>query len=187
MRTIAWLARLSVAVGCAAACVLAVTGCGSSARPEPQIKLRITTPVDGTTVTTGSITLTGTVSPLGTSVLVLGRTVPVTHGGFTTTVTLQPGSNLVDVLAGARRAQGAMTATRVYRQVLITIPNVDSDSPAAAKSALAALGLHPQTHNTDSIFDFLIPTSAAVCGTSPAAGHRVLPGAEVTITISKTC
>jgi Glucodextranase, domain B/PASTA domain len=186
MRTIRLLARPSALVGCLVAVAVAVGGCGTE-RPEPTIQLRITTPLDGTSVTDGSITVAGSVSPVGTTVLVLGRSVPVRRGSFSTTVPLSPGSNLVDVLAGADRARAAMTAVRVYRQVLVTIPNVDSDSPADAAKALEALGLHTRIHNTDSLFDFLIPTSPAVCGTVPAANHRVLPGATVTITIAKTC
>jgi hypothetical protein len=170
------------------ACLLAIAGCGTkAAAPEPQVQLQLTTPVDGTTVTDGSITIAGKVSPAGTRVLVLGQPVTVTGGEFTKTVPLQPGSNLVDVLAGGDRARAAMTAVRVYRQVLVTIPNVSNDSPSTAVRALEALGLHARTDNTDSFLDFLIPSSYGICSMSPAPGNRVLPGTLVTIKISKTC
>jgi hypothetical protein len=179
--------RLTVLATAAAASV-ALTACGAAAsRPEPQIHLQVSEPVDGAVVTSDSVTLTGNVTPLATSVLVLGHRVAVTHGSFSTQVALQPGSNLVDVLAGAAHDRAAMTAVRVYRQILVTIPNVSNDSPPNAAKALVALGLHVKLKDTDPFYAFLIPNGQGVCGTSPPAGHRVDPGATVTISVSKTC
>jgi PASTA domain/Glucodextranase, domain B len=172
-----------LAIGAAAA----LAGCGSAARPEPQIHLDLSAPSDGSVVTSGSVTLSGTVSPVGARVLVLGRRVAVTRGSFTTQVALQPGSNLLDVLAGAAHDRAAMTAVRAYRQILVTIPDVSNDSPPNAAEALVALGLHVKLKDTDPFYAFLIPGGQGVCGTSPSAGHRVDPGATVTISVSKTC
>jgi hypothetical protein len=172
------------ALACSAA-VLA--GCGATARPAPQVQLRISAPADGATVTSGSIAVSGNVSPAGTSVLVLGHSVQVSGGAFSAHVALAPGSNLIDVLAGAGRDRAAMTALRIDRQVLVAIPNVDNDSPSGAVQALHALGFATRVNNTDSFFDFLIPGSPGVCGTSPPGGHRVAPGTLVTVSVSKTC
>lgn len=172
-------------VGVLTAALLAA--CGGTARPEPQIQLQLSEPVDGATVTNGSVTVSGSVSPTGARVLVLGHAIATSHGTFSTRVQLQPGMNLVDVLAGAVHAKAAMTAVRVYRQVLVTVPNVSNDSPSSAAKALEALGLHVHTDDTDPFYSFLIPESKGVCGTSPRAGRRVLPGTTVTLSVSKTC
>jgi hypothetical protein len=162
-------------------------GCGAAARSEPQIQLHLSEPADGVVVTSASVTVSGSVSPAGARVLVLGRVIPTAHGTFSTQVQLQPGTNLVDVLAGAVRAKAAMTAVRVYRQILVTVPNLGNDSPATATKALQALGLKVHVVDTDPFYSFLIPGSKGVCGISPNSGHRVLPGTTVTITESKTC
>ncbi len=180
--------RTFTVLAAVAAASVALSACGSAApHPEPQIHLQVSEPVDGAVVSSGSVTLSGSVTPLATSVLVLGRRVSVTRGSFSTQVALQPGSNLLDVLAGAVRDQAAMTAVRVYRQILVTIPNVSNDSPPNAAKALVALGLHVKLNDTDPFYSFLIPGGQGVCGTSPGAGRRVDPGATVTISVSKTC
>jgi hypothetical protein len=176
-----------IATATATAVAVALAGCGAASRPEPQIHVQVSEPVDGTTVTSGSVTVTGSVTPVAGTVLVLGRQVSVSHGSFSAQVQLQPGSNLLDVLAGAAHAKAAMTAVRVYRQILVTIPDVSNDSPPNAAKALGALGLHVQLKDTDPFYSFLIPGGQSVCGTSPSAGHRVDPGATVTISVSKTC
>lgn len=117
----------------------------------------------------------------------LGRAIATDRGEFTTQVQLQPGSNLVDVLAGAAHDNAAMTAVRVYRQILVTIPNVSNDSPDGAAKALVALGLQVRLKDTNPFYAFLIPGGQGVCGTSPGSGHRVLPGTTVTVSVSKTC
>jgi hypothetical protein len=180
--------RRFTTVAAAAAATLVLAACGTTAsRPEPQIHLQVSEPIDGAVVTSSSVTLSGNVTPPASTVLVLGRRVDVTHGSFNTQIALQPGSNLVDVLAGAAHDRVAMTAVRVYRQILVTIPNVSNDSPPNAAKALVALGLQVKLKDTDPFYSFLLPVSQGVCGTSPSAGHRVDPGATVTISVSKTC
>jgi hypothetical protein len=164
-----------------------LAGCGTAARPEPQIHLQLSEPVDGAVVTSGSVTVSGSVSPLSASVLVLGHAIATAHGTFSTQVQLQPGTNLVDVLAGAVHDKAAMTAVRVYRQILVTIPKVTNDSPDGATKALEGLGLHVHIDDTDPFYSFLIPGSRDVCSTNPGAGRRVLPGTTVTVSVSKTC
>jgi hypothetical protein len=167
---------------------LLLVGCGATARPEPQIHLSVAAPADGTVVTNGSVTVSGSVSPVGARVLVLGQPVATAQNGtFSAEVQLQPGTNLVDVLAGAVHDKAAMTAVRVYRQILVTVPNVSNDSPNAATKALQALGLHVKINDTDPFYSFLIIGSKDVCGISPSPGRRVAPGTTITISVSKTC
>jgi hypothetical protein len=176
---------LSLAV--ATVLAVALASCGAASHPEPQIHLQLSAPADGAVVTSSSVMVSGSVTPVSARVLVLGRAVQVAHGGFSARVQLQPGPNLLDVLAGAERAKAVMTALRVYRQILVTIPNVSNDSPENAAKALAALGLHVSVKDTDPFYAFLIPVGQSVCGTSPPTGSRVLPGATVTLSVSKTC
>jgi PASTA domain/Glucodextranase, domain B len=165
-----------------------LAGCGAAARPQPRIHLNLAAPTDGTVVTNGSVTVSGSVSPVGARVLVLGQSVATAQNGtFSAEVQLQPGTNLVDVLAGAAHDKAAMTAVRVYRQILVTVPNVSNDSPSVATKALQALGLHVQIDDTDPFYSFLIIGSKDVCGISPGAGRRVPPGTKITISVSKTC
>ncbi len=170
-----------------AALCCALAGCGAGAKPETTVQVHVTAPTDGTRVSTGSITVTGSVTPTAAGVLVLGQKVPVSRGTFTTDVTLQPGNNIIDVLAGAPHAVAAMAAVRVYRQVEVTVPEVSGDSPSAATRALRAAGLVAQIQNNGNFFDFLLPSSPQVCSSSPAAGHSVPPGSAVTLSVSKTC
>jgi PASTA domain/Glucodextranase, domain B len=173
---------------CAIAALSAgLIGCGTNLKPEPQIHLQIAGPADGATVTVGSVLITGSVSPAGARVLVGGQAVSVTRGAFSWRVSLAPGTNIVDVLAGAPHAQAAMTAVRVYRQVYVSVPDVSGESPGSATQALRGLGLVARIQNIGHFYDFLLPTSPSVCGTSPPAGHSVLPGSTVTVSVSKTC
>lgn len=170
------------------ACLIALDGCGAASRPERQVRLRLGGPADGTRVHTGSITLTGTVSPAGAIVLVLGHRVPVVRGGFTAQVPLSPGTNIVDVLAGAPRAQAAMNAVHVVRVVYVPVPDLAGADPSDAQHQLAAIGLRPHVHNSDDFFDSLLPLiSDHVCSTSPSAGTKVPPDSQITISVSKTC
>lgn len=171
-----------IAVG---ACAAAISGCGSSAhRPYQRIRLHISAPP---TVHTGTATIAGTVAPATATVLVLGRRVQVREGSFTTAVSLAPGTNIVDVLAGAPRERDAMSAVRVFRQVYVTVPDLSGDTPSAAQRQLTTLGLVADINKDDAFFSFLIPGGDSVCGTDPARGARLAPGSTVTVAVSKTC
>jgi hypothetical protein len=166
----------------------ALAGCGTASKPLPQLKLQLSAPTAGTRVTSGSVVVSGTVSPaVGASVLVVGQHVTVTGGGFSTSVALQPGSNLIDVLAAAPRTRAAMTALRVYRLVDVTVPDLSGDTPGAATRALRALGFEARVQNSDQFFDFLLPISPEVCSSSPPAGRSLPPGSVVTLSVAKTC
>jgi beta-lactam-binding protein with PASTA domain len=162
-------------------------GCGTAAVHPTQTRLSVSAPADGTRVTSGSIVVSGTVSPPQATVLVVGRSVPVVGGAFTTRVTLAPGQNILDVLAGTTGAAPAMTAVRVYRQVQVDVPSLSGDSASAAASALQSVGLAARIVDNEPFYGFLLPGSPSVCSTSPPAGRSVAPGTVVTVTVSKTC
>jgi bacillopeptidase F len=157
-------------------------------RPLAPLRLQLSSPADGTRVTSDSVTVAGSVSPpSAASVLVVGQRVALTGGTFSARVAVQPGSNIIDVLAGAPHARATMTAVRVYRLLDVTVPDLSGDSPSAATRALHALGLQFRFHDEDGFFDFLLPNSPQVCGSSPPAGRSVEPGSVVTLSVAKTC
>ncbi len=168
---------------------LLIAGCGSntSAPAEVPVHLSLSSPADGARLTAQSVLVSGTVSPAGATVLVAGRGVPVSAGAFQARVTLSPGQNIVDVLAGAPRARAAMAAVRVFRQVNVPVPSVTGDTVAAAKATLRARGLVARTVENEPFYSFILPGSPVVCTTSPSAGRRVAPGSTVTVNVSKSC
>ena len=151
------------------------------------MQLHLDAPVDGTRIFADSIAVSGSVSPPSASVLVLGRRVAVTAGSFSARVALKPGTNLVDVLAGAPQVQEAMNVVRVFRELPVTVPDLGGNSPSGAERQLEALGLVPRMHDSDGGLDFLLPIPRQVCSTSPAAGRGVAPGSTVDVTVSKFC
>ena len=70
--------------------------------PEPQVRLELGSPADGSIVRTESVEIRGTVQPRGAHVQVLGREVAVDGGSFRAEVPLEPGANLIDISADAR-------------------------------------------------------------------------------------
>jgi hypothetical protein len=172
---------------CAGACA-ALSGCGATTKPSTPLRLQLTSPADGADVTSTSVLVSGTVTPTtAANVFVLGQSVAVSHGAFTARVQLQPGTNIIDVLAGAPHAVAAMAAVRVYRQVEVTIPALAGQSPSAATRALRGAGLVPRIQNDSQLFDFLLPNPPLVCNSTPPAGRSVPPGTAVTLSVSKTC
>ena len=165
-----------------------LAGCGAAAAP-PRAPARITiaSPSDGTRLSQDTVTLSGTVSPGVAAVLVGGRRVPVVRGAFNARVTLVPGANVVDVLAGSDRAPAAMTAVRVYRQVTVAVPDVVGASPTDAEAQLTSRGLKSATRSAGSGFDFLLPLSVQVCATNPAPATQVQPGSTVQLLTGKVC
>lgn len=149
--------------------------------------LTINSPTDNVRTLAGQVSVSGTVAPAAATVLVAGKAVAVSSGSFTTSVPVNPGSNVVDVLASAPRALSAMTAVRVYRQVLITIPNLGGDSPGQATAQLTGIGLVPKVQQGGGFLEPLIPGSPQVCQTYPAAGRAVMPGSTVQVQVAKLC
>jgi hypothetical protein len=172
----------------AALAAIALAGCGGSKKPATPVRLSVDAPADMTLVHDSSVELHGVVAPADARVTVEGRDVAVSGGRFSAQVPLLPGTNLVDVIAGAKGgARPAMVALRVRRQVNVPVPDLTGYTPSDAKDALAGLGLRADVKQASGFFDFLIPENARVCQTDPPAGSRVSPGTKVTVLASKVC
>lgn len=136
----------------------------------------------------GTVEVHGTVSPPTARVLIEGKDVAVSSGRFTARVELLPGTNLIDVEAGAPGgARPAMVALRVRRQVQVAVPDLTGNAPSDAKDALAGLGLTPDIKKAGGLLELLLPEDARVCGTDPQAGTNVNPGTKVTVFVAKAC
>jgi hypothetical protein len=152
------------------------------------VKLTLRSPVDGVRVSAGVETISGVVLPRKARVLVAGQSVsPGADGRFSASVALVPGMNLVDVIASAPHAPPAMTTIRVIRYVLITVPHVNGESPAAAIRAIRGAGLTPQVDGNSDPFAFLFPLQDQVCSQTPNAGERVVADRTVTIQLGQFC
>lgn len=173
----------------AVAIAVFVCACGSAADPPAApVKLSLSAPTDGSQIDTDTATVSGAVSPRTARVLVFGHVVkPDADGGFSTTVSLTPGSNLIDVIASAPHARPAMTAVRVTRYVLVSVPDVTGESPKSAATAIRDAWLKPQVHGSSDPFNFLIPLSDVVCSQSPQGGAHVNPDSTVTLQLGKVC
>jgi Glucodextranase, domain B/PASTA domain len=151
------------------------------------VRLTIETPAVSSTTLAGEVLVTGRVAPPTATVLVAGQRVAVSSGSFSVQVPLRRGPNVVDVIAGAAQALGAMTAVRVYREVPVAIPDLTGDSPSEAVTRLGTLGLTSKVQEASGLIESLIPVAAQVCSTTPPVGRQVPPGSEVTVQVGKLC
>jgi hypothetical protein len=185
LRRAACLASL-VAVGAAL-----LSGCGGSDPPPRQptehVRLQVTAPSDGSTLRRGTADVRGSVSPRSSSVSVLGRPALVIDGRFTVVVPLEPGVNVIDVIATAPRRLPTLTALRVTRDVLVTVPVLDGVLEDDVDARLEPLGLHAQVEHGGGLFDVLRSGPRTVCEQDPAAGARVRRGDEVHVVVAKRC
>ena len=168
---------------------VAVAGCGKSEKkPAPPVRLSVDAPADMSLLREQSVEVHGIVSPATADVKVEGKDVAVSAGRFSTSVDLQPGTNLIDVVAGAPGgARPAMVAVRVRREVKVSVPDLVGVTPSDAKDTLAGLGLEADVKESSGILDFLLPEDARVCQTDPPAGSDVNPGSTVTVFAAKSC
>ena len=170
------------------AAAAAIGGCGASQKAAPPVRLTVDGPPDMALLRGSSVDVHGVVAPASAHVAVDGKTVRVRGGRFASTVPLRPGTNLIDVVAGAGGgAKPAMVALRVRRQVMVTVPDLTDYTPADAKDRLASLGLQADIKKAGGIIEFLLPESAHVCDTQPQAGSNVPPGTTVTVFAAKQC
>jgi hypothetical protein len=179
---------LSSRVSTVALAALALAGCGKADKAAPAVRLSVDAPGDMALVRRQSIDVHGVVSPATARVSVEGKPVDVSSGRFSTSVPLLPGTNLIDVVAGADGgARPAMVALRVRRQVTVAVPDLVGFTPSDAKDSLAGLGLQAEIHKASGFFDFRLPEDARVCQTDPAAGMDVAPGSTVKVFAAKRC
>jgi Glucodextranase, domain B/PASTA domain len=172
----------------------AATGCGGgegerrAQRPAPPVSLKITSPTDMATVRTETVEVTGTVEPAGAAVLVLGQKAPVSGGGtFTATVPLEPGANVIDVMATAGGHAPALTAFRVTREVPVTVPDLSGKKVPEVEKTLHDAGLKPEVEEGGGLLERLLPGDPAVCEQDPGPGAQVRHGTRVHVIVSKSC
>jgi hypothetical protein len=168
-----------------------VAGCGGEDRPPRQpskhVRLQITAPADGSTLRRGTADVRGSVSPRSSSVSVLGRPALVSDGRFTVVVPLDPGVNVIDVMATAPRRLPTLTALRVTRDVLVAVPALAGLLEDEARVRLDPLDLDIDVEHGGGLFDVLRPGDPRVCDQEPEPGTRVRRGSEVLVVLAKRC
>lgn len=182
------MTRIGLLAG--AACALIAIGCGGEkpATATAPVRLQVSTPSDQDTVREERVQLRGTVSPSGATVLVRGAKASVSGGSWSADVDLEPGVNVVDVLASAGTARPALTAVRVRRVVEVTVPDVVGLSADDARQQLEDANLEAdlQTEN-GGFFDELLGGSPRVCDTTPSGGASVAPQTRVEVHLARDC
>ena len=131
--------------------------------------------------------MSGSVSPAGASVLVLGRAAEVVDGSFTARVPLRPGANVIDLEATAGDREPALTALRVTRQMPIAVPDLSHLTPEDARARVARAGLHLRTENDGGLLEGILPGTPGVCSQHPDPGTEVRAGTTVTVLVAKRC
>jgi hypothetical protein len=167
-----------------------LAGCGEEkrpAQPSEHVRLQITGPPDGSTLRRGTAEVRGSVSPRSSAVTVLGRPALVSDGRFEVVVPLEPGVNVIDVMATAPRRLPTMTALRVTRDVLVTVPALAGLLEDEVKPRLEALGLEVDVERGGGLFDVLRTGDPRVCEQEPEPGTRVRRGREVLVVVAKRC
>jgi len=168
-----------------------LAGCGGEdgppAAPTEHVRLQISAPSDGATLRRGTADVRGSVSPRASRVTVLGRPALVDDGRFTVVVPLEPGINVIDVMATAPRRLPAMTALRVTRDILVTVPDLTGLLEDELDARLDPLGLDSDVERGGGLFDVRRPGQPTVCRQTPVAGARVRRGRQVQVVVAKRC
>jgi hypothetical protein len=167
-----------------------VAACGDDPAPrrkEPQVRVELGSPSDGTTVRSETVEIRGTVQPAGAQVKVLDREVEVAGGSFSAEVPLEPGGNVIDVSAAARGRRPDFAAMRVVREVRLPVPDLTGRDADSAQEQLEGLGLKVDTESGGGFFDPLLPGAPKVCHMRPRPGTLVLPGSDVTLWTARDC
>jgi len=178
-------------LACAAAA--AVSGCGGgddgdrAQQPPPPVQVDIATPADMATVQEESIEVSGTVEPAGASVRVLGRRAEVSSGSFSIEIPLEPGANVIDVIATARGRSPALSAFRVTREMPVKVPDLDGLVVEEVQQQLEPLGLEAEIDERGGLLEDLLPGEPSVCGQDPEPGTEVRRGTSVRVEVGKSC
>jgi hypothetical protein len=181
--------RAATLICCVA--LLALGGCGddepSPPPPLAPVRMQVTAPADEAVVRGGNVDVRGVVSPSVAEVTVAGRPALVTGGRFTAVVPLMPGANVIDVIATAPRRKPALSALRVTRDVLVTVPQLAGVEEDELERVLEPLGLRAEVERGGGILDVLRSGTTAVCEQEPQAGARVRRGRVVRVVVAKRC
>jgi hypothetical protein len=181
--------RLSLLTGAACALLLGACGADKPAKPVASVRLQVTAPEDLGTVRTANVEIRGTVAPASATVTVRGQRAQVSDGAWSAQISVEPGVNVVDVLASAGHARPALTALRVRRVIDVVVPELVGLSADDAKSALADVHLEGdlQTDDGGGFLDDLLGRSPQVCETTPTGGTHVDPGSTVVVQLARRC
>jgi PASTA domain/Glucodextranase, domain B len=174
------------------AAALVAEGCGGDEpRAAPRLKpvtLQVSEPVDSAVVRGDAVNLRGSVEPAGAAVRVLGQPAQVSAGGsFTASVALQPGANVIDVMATAGGREPTMTALRITREVPVEVPDLGGMNVEELQARLDEVGLEAEVDEGGGLLDDLLPGEPEVCEQRPEPGTEVRPGSTVEVFVSKGC
>jgi hypothetical protein len=183
---------MRVSVLFAAVCLVAVAGCGGDDGERAQralvpVELDIASPADMAVVQSETVEVRGSVEPAGASVRVLGKAADVSGGSWSAEVPLQPGANVIDVMASARGRAAAMTAFRVTRELPVEVPDLDGLEVPEVETRLSDVGLVPDVTERGGLIDDLLPGDPAVCEQDPEPGTEVRRGTTVRVQVSRSC
>jgi Glucodextranase, domain B/PASTA domain len=170
----------------------AAAGCGGDDAERTQraavpVALGVSSPSDDSVVQSETVEVRGTVEPADATVTVLGRSAAVSGGSFSSEVELEPGANVIDVVASARGRGPAMTAVRVTRELPVEVPDLDGLEVPEAQEELADAGLELEVTEGGGLFDDLLPGEPAVCGQDPEPGTEVRRGTTVHVEVRRSC
>ena len=171
---------------------LAAAGCGGddnerAQRPLTPVRLAVNEPNDLAVVQADSVDVQGTVEPAGAQVRVMGERADVSGGTFRAKVALDPGPNVIDVIATARGRGTAMTAFRVTRELPVEVPDLVGLQEQEVDDKLSEAGLRAQVEVRGGLIEELLPGEPAVCEQDPEAGTEVRRGTTVRVELSKSC
>jgi hypothetical protein len=166
-------------------------GCGGEAptaqKPKPPVQLRVSSPSDTALVLGSKVQVSGSVSPSTARVQVKGQRAQVSGGRFSSTITLEPGPNVIDVAATASNHSAALTAFRVTREERVAVPDLVGAGVDDAERAAERRGLTLERKRGGGFLDSLVPKGLAVCVQEPAAGSRVRRGSTVRVVVARAC
>jgi hypothetical protein len=170
----------------------AAAGCGGddgerSQRASVPVVLDVSSPADNSVVRTETVEVRGTVEPADSAVRVLGRQADVSGGEFSAEVALEPGANVVDVIATARGRGPAMLAVRVTRELPVEVPDLGGLEVEEAQGRIGDAGLELEVTEGGGLFDDLLPGEPAVCEQDPEPGTEVRRGTTVHVEVRRAC
>jgi Glucodextranase, domain B/PASTA domain len=174
------------------ACLATAAGCGGddnerAQRPLTPVRLNVNEPADMAVVQSDSVEVQGTVEPAGATVRVMGTRADVSGGTFRASVALEPGPNVIDVIATARGRGTAMTAFRVTRELPVEVPDLDGLEVQEVEDKLADAGLRADINERTNLIEELLPGEPAVCEQDPEPGTEVRRGTTVHVEVAKSC
>lgn len=172
--------------------VAAAAGCGGDAGDRAQrvlvpVALDVNAPADRAVVQSETVEVRGTVEPAGAVVRVLGEPADVSGGTFSAQVPLEPGANVIDVIATARGRGSAMTAFRVTREMPVKVPDLDGLEIPQLQERLSEAGLRADISERGGLIEELLPGEPTVCEQNPEPGTEVRRGTTVQVEVGRSC